>query len=98
MCIVTEECAQKLLKLLVELLVTIHGFALVTAYMEEYKIRKETTTKGIKKELTHSETITTSTMTLHVGLGSICFVNSIRTLNNWIFIRGMDPFHFMQDG
>lgn len=38
---ITEECAQELLKLLVELLVTIRGFALAAAYMEEYKMSKE---------------------------------------------------------
>ena len=38
MCTVTEECAQKLLKLL---LVTICGFALAAAYMEEYIQNKQ---------------------------------------------------------
>ena len=34
-----EECAQKLLKLLVELLVTIHGFALAAAYTKRARRR-----------------------------------------------------------
>ena len=45
---VSEECAQELLQLLVELLVTIRGFSLAAAYIEEYKMSKQEHTKGKK--------------------------------------------------
>ena len=55
---ISEECAQELLKVMVELLVTIRGFSLAAAYMDEYKISKQENTKGkkgLRKELTRSE-------------------------------------------
>ena len=58
---VTEECAQELLKVLVQLLVTIRGFSLAAAYMEEYKMSKQQTTKGkkgLRKELKWADTTT----------------------------------------
>ena len=58
---VTEECAQELLKVLVQLLVTIRGFSLAAAYMEEYKMSKQQTTKGkkgLRKELKRADMMT----------------------------------------
>jgi hypothetical protein len=55
---VTEECGQELLKVLIQLLVTVRGFSLVAAYMEEYKMSKQQTTKGkkgLRKELKQAE-------------------------------------------
>ena len=58
---ISEECAQELLQLLVELLVTIRGFSLAAAYMEEYKMSKQEHTKGkkgLRRELKRSEATT----------------------------------------
>ena len=55
---VSDDCIQELTKLIVELLVTIRGFSLAAAYMEEYKMSKENNTKGkksLRKEVKCSE-------------------------------------------
>ena len=55
---ISDDCIQELIKLIVELLVTIRGFSLAAAYMEEYKMSKENNTKGkrsLRKELKRSE-------------------------------------------
>ena len=46
---------------IVQLLVTIRGFSLAAAYMEEYKMSKQETTKGkkgLRKELKRAEAVT----------------------------------------